>query len=475
MNRTNAATKKSNTTDASRMQAFFEQRQKDQKGILEAVLCTIHHFFGDFNSLFSGVCDPRNPNKTTYSIAGLGFTGVMMYLCHLEARRQIRLLMHNEAAIETFRTLFGVQGIPHGDTLNDAFCSVAPEQVQDVVCETIRRLVRSKVLYPYRVLNKYYVVAIDGTGMVTYSSRHCPHCLTKKMRNGKTLYYHNVLEAKLVTPNGFAFSLMTQFIENPAKNPSKQDCELKAFYRLAPRLKAAFPRLPILLVMDGLFAGGPVFKLCDKNDWKFMIVLTDDDLRSVNEEFEALSSLQLGNHLTVVTGNNREIRQAFRWVNEISYTDSNSEEHIIDCIECIETTSDEKGVETHTRWKWTTNCRVTDRNVIALANDAGRNRWKIENEGFNTQKNGGYGLEHAYTADPNSAKVFYYLMQIAHMISQLLYKGSLLGKDGRKRLGSLKNLAFYILEAWRNAWLGKPAIEALHARSIQIRFCPDTS
>jgi len=37
--------------------------------------------------------------------------------------------------------------------------------------------------------------------------------LTKKLRNGKTLYYHPVLEAKLVTANGFAFSLATQFIE----------------------------------------------------------------------------------------------------------------------------------------------------------------------------------------------------------------------------------------------------------------------
>ena len=72
-------------------------------------------------------------------------------------------------------------------------------------------------------------------------------------QNGKTLYYHNVLEAKLVTPNGFALSLMTEFIENPGENPTKQDCELKAFYRLAQRLKKQFPRLPILLTMDGLF------------------------------------------------------------------------------------------------------------------------------------------------------------------------------------------------------------------------------
>lgn len=63
--------------------------------------------------------------------------------------------------------------------------------------------------------------------------------------NGKTTYYHPVLEAKLVLPNGFAFSILTEFIENPGKNPTKQDCELKAFYRLAERLKAEFPRLPV--------------------------------------------------------------------------------------------------------------------------------------------------------------------------------------------------------------------------------------
>ena len=81
------------------------------------------------------------------------------------------------------------------------------------------------------------------------------------------LYNHPVLEAKLVTPIGFAslsvhtVSPMTEFIENPGENP-KQDCELKAFYRLAKRLKRRFPRLPIYLLLDGLFAGGPTFSIC---------------------------------------------------------------------------------------------------------------------------------------------------------------------------------------------------------------------
>ncbi len=132
-----------------------------------------------------------------------------------------------------------------------------------------------------------------------FSERHCPYCLTRT-RNGKTTYYHPVLEAKLVTPNGFAFSIMTEFIENPGENPTKQD--------------------------------------------------------------------------------------------------------------------------------WITNFNVKRPNVITLANEGGRLRWKIENEGFNVQKNGGYRLEHAYTRNATASKVFYYLLQIAHIIAQLMERGSLFRK-----------------------------------------------
>jgi hypothetical protein len=46
------------------------------------------------------------------------------------------------------------------------------------------------------------------------------------------------------------------------------------------------------------------------------------------------------------------------------------------------------------------------------ADQGGRIRWKIENEGFNAQKNGGYELEHGYTKDPNAAKIFYFYSDI---------------------------------------------------------------
>jgi hypothetical protein len=201
-----------------------------------------------------------------------------------------------------------------------------------------------------------------------------------------------------------------------------------------------------------------------------MVVLTDDDLPSVNEEFDALSKLQPENRLVWRTGKGAQIKQAFRWVEDIAYVDSEKKEHTLSVIECLETKPDQEGQNKTTKFKWVTNCHVSFKDVTNLSNDGGRMRWKIENEGFNVQKRGGYELEHAYTNHPNSAKVFYFLLQIAHLLAQLLYKTTLLKRDFPDGFGSAKNLAFRLLEAWRNARMTQADIIAALQRRFQIRF-----
>ena len=262
---------------------------------------------------------------------------------------------------------------------------------------------------------------------------------------------------------------MTEFIENTGKNPTKQDCELKAFYRLADRIKKRFPRLRLCLSLDGLFAGGPTFEICEKNKWKFMIVLKDKDLPSVNSEFEVLSKLESGNRLIFHTGKKSEIKQEFLWVNDISYVDSDKREHTISVLECLETKPEKDKMKT-TKFKWVTNHRIHKNNVIALANEGGRLRWKIENEGFNIQKTGGYKLEHAYSKDETASKIFYYLLQLACIIAQLIEKGSLLKKKFPKGVGSLKNIAFRLLETWRNLRISSDELHAMLSERIHIRF-----
>lgn len=446
--------------------------QQEQLALLNALLVTAQHFFGGFTSLFAGVHDPRHPAYITYPLPVVLATGVLLPLLHLGARRQVqKWLRDNAASAAKFQALFGVDECPHGDTLNSAYRRLDVAQVQGVVTDLAVRLIRSKVLYPYRLLERYFLVVIDGTGVLVFPERHCPHCLTRT-HGGQTTYYHPLLEAKLVTALGVVISLLTEFIENPEEQPTKQDCELKAFYRLAERLKQRFPQLPICLLLDGLYAGGPTFSRCERYGWKYLIVLQDGDLPSVHEEFAALCAYAPGNDLTLHVGGPTDVRQDFRWANDIAYVDTERQEHTVAVLECWENAR-QPGPPlkvTRNKWLWITNFNLTRKNVIPLANEGGRLRWKIENEGFNSQKCGGYEMEHAFSQDVTAGKVFYLLLQIGHLFFQLIEKGSLFRKAFPAGVGSLRNLARRLLEAWRNLRISPEALQQLLARRVQIRF-----
>jgi hypothetical protein len=449
-----------------------DAEEQAQASVLKTLLATAQHFFGGFIRLFAGVSDPRQPELITYPLAAVLFTGVLMFVCRLGARRQIGLMFRDNApSASKFEALFQVAGCPHGDTLDVTFSRLHPAELQAVVTGLTETLIRCKVLSTTRLLDHYYLIAIDGTGVLVFAERHCAHCLTRT-HNGVTTYYHPLLEAKLVTTTGFVFSVMTEFIENPEETPTKQDCELKAFYRLADRLKQRFPRLPICLLLDGLYAGGPTFTRCEQYGWKYLITLQDGDLPSVHHDFDALTKLTPENHLTFTPSGYPPTPQAYRWMNDVSYVDSEHQPHGVAVIECLETSTVHGQAQT-TRFQWVSNFQVTARHVTTLANQGGRLRWKIENEGFNVQKNGGYALEHAYTQNPTAAKVFYFLLQIAHLLSQLMAHGSLFRQAFPKGVGSAKNLAFRLLEAWRNLRLTPAEYLTLSAGRFQIRF--DTS
>ena len=126
------------------------------------------------------------------------------------------------------------------------------------------------------------------------------------------------------------------------------------------------------------------------------------------------------------TGPRAQIQQRFRWVNQISYRDSQQRDHTLSVLECRETQPTPAGSRETTKFLWVTDLTLTKNNVREVADNAGRIRWKIENEGFNVQKNGGFELEPAYSQNVTAAKVFYFLLQIAHLLFQLIARGSLL-------------------------------------------------
>jgi len=251
---------------------------------------------------------------------------------------------------------------------------------------------------------------------------------------------------------------------------------LKAFYRLVKRLKTRFPRLPVCLLLDGLYAGGPTFQICADYDWKYLIVLREEDLPQLHRSFAAViphlphQSKQVCFQEVTSVGRTAWTQQDYRWAEALRYTDQQKRVHQLNLIECREMQTDTQAQVTNLHFKWITNFSLTSRNIDRLANHGGRLRWKIENEGFNVQKNSDLKLEHAYSHDPTARKVFYLLLQLAHLIFQLIQHGSLLRQSFPNGLRTAKNLARRLLEAWRNLSLSASAFLHLAAGSFQIRL-----
>ena len=92
-----------------------------------------------------------------------------------------------------------------------------------------------------------------------------------------------------------------------------------------------------------------------------------------------------------------------------------------------------------------TDLSLSHRNALATA-FYGRRRWKIENQGFNEQKNHGFALGHFFSRNCQAMKNHYYLIQIGHMIAQIMDAWKSLWKDIRQ---SKEQKHRRILESWK--------------------------
>lgn len=144
-----------------------ERENQEQKEMLKAFLGTVQHFFGGMVKLFEGVMDVRDPDLITYPMEALLSTGVLMYLFRWGSRRQIKDQLRGNGPSESqYAAWFGVEEVPHGDTLNYGFKRLEVDDVQEVDNCMVERLIRKKVLYRWRLYNNF-LIAVDGTGLLT--------------------------------------------------------------------------------------------------------------------------------------------------------------------------------------------------------------------------------------------------------------------------------------------------------------------
>lgn len=417
------------------------QLKKSEGNPFVELLRVQKHFYKDLWTDLSAVHDPRHPSYIDYTSDVMLAMPLLKNICDIRSMQGMSAAFNSEECIANTALITGrdeLSEIPHYVTVNDFMSRLNPDELSAIRTKMIKSLIRKRSFENARFLGQYWLVIVDATQLYTFKEKNDDQCLTRTFTNKETgekttQYYHSVLEAKIVLGDDLVVSIASEFIENDGEDAErqkkmsieeiKQDCETKAFQRLASKLKKAFPRLPICIMGDSLYASEKVFQTCDDNQWKYLIRFKDGSIPSVAAEFHLLKEREIQNQ-----------KDGTRWVNGISYN-----KRMVNVMEFIF-----QKKKTELRFQWITNIEVTKKKVLEFA-EAGRKRWLIENEGFNIQKNYRYKITHANSKNYNALKNHYLITQIADIILQLYEKGIPIIKELNK---TIKNISSDLLASF---------------------------
>jgi len=442
---------------------------------------TVRHFWPELPRWLAQLPDSRFEPFVVYERQFLTWWGLLIFCLKLGSRRQLDFELRDleTHVLDNVNRLAKTQqdSLPVHKTLAHFLGHVGSDALADLRTRCMRRLIRMKALDDYRLQGRV-VVGLDGTGYLTFNERHCPTCLTQK-QGEITTYMHQALEAKVLSDTGLALSIGTEFIHNtdaPSQPSSvdykeyKQDCELKAFLRLAPALKKNFPQTPLCFTADSLFGCGTAMQVFEENNWSYFVTFKPGRTPALWQDFLGRLKLAPQNLRRVVLPNGAT--QRFRWINDLPHVDDQGRTHHPNAIICEETLGEQT-----TTYAWLTNLPISAKNVQTIAQKGGRIRQTIENQGFNTQKTSDLNMEHAYGCGPDTIYSFYYLLQIAHIFLQLLEKGSLLrniarryNANPRQLFGSLKNIARRLLDCFRYFPIPLDCFDPSAAAALKIRL-----
>jgi len=426
-----------------------KEKREMQKEIevFSDVVKIIKQYFPSLIEKLEQLTDVRHQSYVEYSMSVITITRLLGLICGLKSMRQMTESFNTNETIENISKLLGVEleELPHHDTINNVLENIDIRELQKIQKYMVQKLIRSKMFDKYRYKGKYFQVVIDGTGLARFNQRHCSNCLKRTYNKGQedeySIYYHYVLEAKLVVGD-IVISIDTEFVENEDENVEKQDCELKAFYRMAKRIKKEYPKLPIMISGDALYVCEPVMAVCTNNKWEYILRLKEERMKQLGEEIKGLESSESSN-------------VNVKYWNDIKYGEVQRENK----ANVLKFYKKKKGKTTE--FMWITSFKITDKNKEELVY-YGRQRWKIENEGFNMQKNETFDIEHVYSNNYNAMKAHYLFIQFAHTIRQLLEKGLKYIKDMKM---SIKGVSATILQT-----LTHKTLNLTGHNKMQLRF-----
>jgi hypothetical protein len=313
---------------------------------------------------------------------------------------------------------------------------VASDYLRPMFKDLYLRLQRGKHLEQYQIFPKTYYFPIDGSEFYSSKEIFCEQCLTKEhKKDGCKTYSHQVLQGGIMHPDcSEIIPFMPEQIVN-GDGASKQDCEMNAAKRLIMKLEQEFPLLGLLIGGDALFSKQPIIEDVLKAGMHYLFAAKPADHKYMMEWLAAYNGLY---QINFRDKKGRE--HYYEWMNDVPLN-GQKKSIKVNFLRCTITGKNKKGEDKILfRNSWVTDWLISEETIKTLVN-AGRCRWKNENECFNVMKNHGYCMEHNYGhGDKNLAFNFYLLTLLAFSFHQIFELTDFRYEACRKKLGSKKHL-----------------------------------
>jgi hypothetical protein len=259
--------------------------------------------------------------------------------------------------------------------------------------------------------------------------------LSKKSKNGEILYYQQMYAASFVCPGCKVVIPTFPEIIIQQDGSTKNDCERNAAKRYYEKFRQEHPHLKVIVIEDGLSSTGPHIRDLKRLNLRFILGAKPGDHESLFTQLKQAAEDGTATEIDMRDPDDREKMHFFRFVNQVPLNKSNPD-LLINVLEYWQIDKDEK----ITKFSWVTDISITEENVFQLMK-AGRARWKVENETFNTLKNQGYNLGHNYgLGKKNLSAVFTLLMMLAFLIDQAQQLSCWLFQDALQKAGSKRLL-----------------------------------
>lgn len=413
-------------------------KEEFSKNTTEVFTKTIFHYVPEILEYIDEIKDPRKTHD--YSMRYLIMSEMLMFLSEGKSQRFTETAYKDTKYLENIGKIIkeDIKKIPDAEIYTDVFSRIEKEEIEKFQYKINYQMIRNKTYDDSKILGKYNLV-LDAT---RFQKAH--YEINKEWLNetieGKTIWYLSMLELKLVA-NNMAISIMNEMIKNEdkkkeneseeeIKNKSieelKQDCELNASKRMIPKFREIYPRLPVRIIADSLYPSIGLIELCEKENLEYIFVLKDKKIPTLLTEFLTLVSQPIGNREII---ENKDKIILTLWENEVDYRGKK--------INVIRQITKNKKTEKYNTWMWITNREITRKNLYKIIYCA-RVRDCIENQGFREQKvTSGIDLEHVYSKDIKAIKVIYTIIQITHLILQIMEHSDICG-DFSKKYGSVK-------------------------------------